>query len=117
MKTVLYFRHGLTVFNTNHNGHEALDTQWKWTRYNPNEADIEIDLLCSSFRGKIVHLTHRPLQRRLLHSKERPETVFGIATQPNSCHSKWQQLDGYSLLLVTSLHPCNNAICDPVTGL
>ena len=49
----------------------------------------------------------------LQHSRERQETVFEIAKQPNLCHSKWQQLDDYSLLLVTNLHPCNNAIYDP----
>ena len=47
-----YFIHGLIVSNTNHYGQEAFDMQWKWTRYNPKEADIEIDMLCSFFRRK-----------------------------------------------------------------
>ena len=28
------------------------DMQWKRTQYNPKEADIEIDMLCSFFRRK-----------------------------------------------------------------
>ena len=49
----------------------------------------------------------------LQHLREQQETVVEIAMQPNSCHSKWQQLDDYSLVLVTNLHPCNNATYDP----
>ena len=52
MKNMLYFLYGLIVSNTNHYGHEALDMQWKRTQYNPKEADIEIDMLCSFFRRK-----------------------------------------------------------------
>ena len=52
MKNFICPNHGLIVFNTNHFGHEAFDMQWKGTRYNPKEADIVIDLLCSSFRRK-----------------------------------------------------------------
>ena len=42
----------LTVSNTNHYGQETFDMQWKWTRYNPKEADIVIDLLCSFHKRK-----------------------------------------------------------------
>ena len=56
MKNLICLNHGLIVFNNNHYGQEAFDMQWKWTRYNPKEADIVIDLLCS-FR-KESRVTH-----------------------------------------------------------
>ena len=49
--------HGLIVSNTNQSGHEAFDMQWKWTRYNPKEADIVIDLPSDKSWEQIA-LTH-----------------------------------------------------------
>ena len=52
MKHVTYFLHGLIVSNTNHYGQEAFDMQWKWTQYNPKEADVDIDMLYSFLSRK-----------------------------------------------------------------
>ena len=51
MKNLIRLSHGF-VFNTNQSGQEAFDMQWKRTRYNPKEADIVTDLLCSFCKRK-----------------------------------------------------------------
>ena len=60
MTNVTYCIHGLIVFNTNHYGQEAIDMQWKCTRYNPKEANVEIDMLRRFFRTECVQLTYKP---------------------------------------------------------
>ena len=43
MKNVTCCIHGLIVSNTNHYGQEAIDMQWKCIRYNPKEANVELE--------------------------------------------------------------------------